>query len=297
MIKLKGVFDPSLLFISPQHWTSSGDRDIFLNTLDRHLTFIEKYRCISILWSDQLEALLWSDPALPPWRLDKDWNNQLVPIIYKLFSNNREIITIDASLGLSIVRPELKGWHMRKDIEDSVLHLIHELLHRNLRFYLCLQWMNHGESFKCVCPCDNSVQTPTLICEFRDWSKHIDVFDFVPSKETDVAKVDLAIDVTLWKLFGIERDVLKSKYSLDREFILALAQNPHDYEQILYAVCRRLLLTQNEAALDGGLQDEVVGAERRLRVSKEKRIHYHYNLQGEIVFRRFYGQGEHDEGL
>jgi hypothetical protein len=69
--------------------------------------------------------------------------------------------------------------------------------------------------------------------------------------------------------------------------------------QILKSMSKRLTLTKQKAAIDGGLRDkEIVGSKQhRFRVTRAMRIHYRFSKAGEIEFLEFYDEGHHDDGL
>lgn len=122
---MKAVFEPEILFISESDWQDPEKRDVFLNHLLETLENINNYKITKVYWTDDLEELLWEHPQLPPWRRDRDWNLQIVPIIYRAFNIAREFIQSDESLSSCLMQPVLNCSCFEGLALSSFLELMH----------------------------------------------------------------------------------------------------------------------------------------------------------------------------
>ena len=93
------------------------------------------------------------------------------------------------------------------------------------------------------------------------------------------------------------------RYVFKKEFLRDILYCDLDRRRkLLSQMVKRLTLTNQQAGSDSTLQDEYIQQqeERRFRVTQRPtsvRVHYIFNQSGEIVFLKYYGAGEHDDGL
>jgi hypothetical protein len=138
------VSDASLLFITLEHWQDEEIRDRFLSLLFGHLREIDRYRLTRLYWTDELEARLWTDPQLPPWRMDRDWNLRIVPIIARLFRANRVLIEGCGEIPGCQVEPAM-GWNgALQEAGQCVLSLMHYVIGAGEEVLLCLGMENQS---------------------------------------------------------------------------------------------------------------------------------------------------------
>lgn len=298
------VFEPSLIFISPQLWASEQNRDAFLLHFINNLRTVEEFDITNYYWSDCLECLLWESPVMPPWRLDKDWSNQLVPIIYNLFQ--KRIAPLDVAfkqLPPAQHIPDITASCPNQTYMSSFCSIMHYLITINESVFICLglQQSNINDlSFNCNCHA--ITLQPTLIRRPKDWHSHVDITAKLWPNGNDTGqqnRLRRAIDLTVQQKFTPSSSIAIA-FTFGDHFLPSLLQEINLRENILYAISKRLLMTQHQAASDAGLEDEPVrGKEgiRRFRVSGGTRIHYDYIKNGEIRFLCYFGLGCHDDGL
>jgi len=175
---MNSIFDPSILFISQSDWDNETKREQFLSVLLNNLKNIDEYDITRIYWTGRLDLLLWESPQLPPWRINTDWSNKLVPIIYNRFSKRTELINI-ADIGECNVSPSLKYDYGKEEINNNFMKLVHTLIDRSEDVYLCLSLGNKQSRgrvyiFSCSEDCHPARQLiPTLINKPADWFNYI----------------------------------------------------------------------------------------------------------------------------
>src|SRR5579863_2106950 len=155
---------PSLIFISPQAWESDFGRDSALQLLLDYLDEIADLN-LTALWSDELEALLWSDPVLPPWRIDRDWRVKLVPVIAKRFWAATTVLSTSAACKPSGFQPPGSLRLVRADIDGAFSRLSHQAALELTELLLCLDGAYDAQppvSFLCkTCAFDRTVNSVT----------------------------------------------------------------------------------------------------------------------------------------
>jgi hypothetical protein len=296
------AFDPAMLFISVADWADEAQRDDFLRHLLDHLSFIDRFGLTRILWTDELESCIWSEPQLPPWRMDRDWNLQLVPVIRRMFHQNLELVTGTDGLTPCNLAPELSSRYGRVDIDSSFRRLMHRLLFEGIEVYLCLSRENHGsEGIECVCDCHEATLRLTTVATLAAWYGHVDIeAELWPASAFDSTRLGLAVEMVCRVRFARTPEAFRYSADWSTDFVRAVSREVRQRREIVDAIAKRLLLTQAQAARDAGLHDEPVRGQRglrRFRVSRRRRIHYRYARQGLLRFEDYYDDGRHDRGL
>jgi hypothetical protein len=293
------VLDPSILHISTTDWDTTDKRDHFLKHLFDNLTAIDDYRIAKILWSQQQEACLWLTPQTPPWRVDKDWSNALVPIIYGLLQRNSNFIELDSSLAPCAVRPLMHLIHQRPG--RWFLILMHSLIKSQDEVFLCLGLPNiapASRQYLFTCTCCPSPMSPNLVSSATDWLNYVDITgEYWPSNETESDKLFSALQMFRLKEFNDKPFLHKFEFST--HFVSALSRTHTNKATILRQMVKKLVATKQEATRDPTLRDEYLCEQRvfRFRVTHRTRIHYDYGTEAHIYFLSFYDVGQHDEGL
>jgi len=295
------AFDPALLFISDAEWSDEARRDQFLQHISGHLRMVEDFQISKILWCDNLEQFLWAHPQLPPWRAEVHWRNQLVPIIARLFRKNLLLIdTSNCLLGCSIT-PELSTNYGRPEIDACFRQLMHAVIQQaqQLRFNPGAENITGNSIVTFSCECHGLRVEARMISLPRDWLGEIDFGDFWPSKANEAKILRQAIVVVTKRDLASETSNYRYKFDFHSDFVEDLCREQDSRTEIVRGLAKRLLMTQAQASSDEGLQDEEVKGkdERRMRISRSKRVHYEYSGQASIRFLRYYGEGEHDAGL
>lgn len=299
---MNAVLDPAIFFISETDWVDVHKRDRFLQHLSDNLINIDQYSVAQIIWNDELENCIWAHPQIPPWRQNRDWNIQLVPIIYKIFQRNRTIINCGSSQIVCTVDPIMNCVH--SDALLCFLKLMHKVSTSIPDILLCLGLenvlsINSSYVFSCTCCSQNF--TPKLISSPPDWLHYINLEEnYWPNDISDSDKFVKALELVRIRDFNSSPFLYDFEFS--PRFINELIVTQSDRIEILHQIVKRLILTRQQAAHDSSLQDECLRKkyEYRFRVTPRPhsaRIHYSYDRSGTIIFLCYYGVGHHDAGL
>ena len=291
------VFDPAILFISETDWYDEKIQDEFLDHLLDNLKNIDEYSIAKIYWNDDFESSLWDSPQKPPWRTQRDWNNQLVPYIYKLFTKNRIELNFVSNLPPCNVLPLMNKCHS-DNVNNYFLKLMHEIINKKEDIFLCLSIKNqlsniNKYSFTCICHSNRLV--PELINKPDDWLYHIDLKNnYWPNTTKEADKFMKAIEIVRGRDFG-DKPFLYN-YNFSEGFIRDIIGINKNKTNILESIVKRLILTRQEVGQDGSLQHEYLKHEKqyRFRVTLDYRIQYVFSKENEIEFLNF---GKHDHGL
>jgi len=142
---------------------------------------------------------------------------------------------------------------------------------------------------------------PIAINHSEDWLRHIQVErTHWPEKRDHADRFAHAVRLVLQRDYPNRASLYD--YSFSERFITDIAAEIKYRVEILAMIAKRLTLTAASARGDGQLRDESVAGkcECRFRVTQRPsstRIHYTYDSPRKIRFLRFYGEGEHDDGL
>ncbi len=138
----------------------------------------------------------------------------------------------------------------------------------------------------------------TIINKPDDWLYHIDLeTNYWPNNIEDVEKFKEAIEIMKKRDFNNKPFLYR--YDFSKQFIRDIIYVNRDKRNILESIIKKLTLTRREAGRDASLHDEYLQSreEFRFRVTQETRIHYLFSDEKGIEFLRYYGEGEHDDGL
>ncbi len=301
---MNSIFDPSLLFISEEEWRDITKRDAFLEHFLNHLETISRYSITKIYWTDILEELLISHIYSPPWVSDANWGNQFFPILYNKFNPIKLIIDSDLPGDACQSNPLLSCNHIKTEILEPFLELVHFLIDKNENIYFCLGFdkqKTNCSTYSFYCNCHDNHLEPTIIFDSNDWFNYIDILSACwPQNTQDPFKLRVAIEIVLKNKLYKQTTDLRYGYEPSESFIKDISEEENYREHILYSLAKRLTFTQGEAVSDEGLSDEPVRGkkgERRFRVSGVCRIHYKYLKTGDLLLLNYYGEGKHDKGL
>ncbi|MDP3103528.1 MAG: hypothetical protein Q8M95_02855 [Candidatus Methanoperedens sp.] len=292
------VLDPVILFIPETEWYEEKNQIEFLDHLIDNLENIDQYSLTKIYWNDDLELYLWASPQMPPWRLNRDWNNQLLPIIYKFLIKNKVTLNFVNGRSSCTVSPSMNKCHS-DNINDYFLKLMHEIINREEDIFLCLGIKNklsNNDKYSFVCTCHSNRLVPEPINKPDDWLYHIDLENnYWPNNIEDDEKFRKAIEIMKKRDFN--NKPLLYKYNFSKQFIRDILHINRDKKNILESITKKLTLSRQEANRD--LHDEYLPRRKkfRFRVTQETRIHYLFSDEKGIEFLRYYGEGEHDDGL
>ncbi len=296
---MKAVFEPEIIFISESDWQDSEKRDTFLNHLLDNLENINNYQITRVYWTDDLEALLWDHPQLPPWRKDRDWKLQIVPTIYKNFNTARKFIESEENLSSCLMQPVLNCSCFEGLALCAFLELMHIVIEREENVYLCLGVNRIREEFTFLCDCHSFQVNPVVIAKPIEWLDQIDLTEsYWPRNIDEEGKFKAALQIAFKKL---DKQPIYD-YEFSKSFLRDIIKVQNHRTSIIEWTAKRLTLTKQEAARDSYLQDEELEQKKkeyRFRITQRPsstRIHYKY-VNNKIKFLRYYDEGEHDDGL
>jgi hypothetical protein len=276
---MKAVFEPEILFISESDWQDSEKRDTFLKHLLDNLENINNYQITRVYWTDDLEGLLWDHPQLPPWRQDRDWKLQIVPIIYKAFNTARKFIQSQENLSSCLMQPVLKCSCFEGLALCAFLELMHIVIEREENVYLCLGVNRRREEFTFLCDCHSFQVNPVVIAKPIEWLDHIDLTEsYWPRNIDEEKKFKAALEIAFKKL---DKQPIY-EYEFSKSFLRDIIKVQNHRTSIIEWTAKRLTLTKQEAARDSYLQDEELEQKKkeyRFRITQRPsstRIHYKY---------------------
>ncbi len=296
------LFDPSLLFIADNDWLDEEKQDDFLAHLLNHLACIDEYDICKIWWTDELQTILVSNPNMHPW-YGKDLSNPLVATIYKLFYTRLELI--EALDTICQITPPLSITYTNENTHTHFLQLVHSLINQEVACYFCVGISNQLKPLKRYtfsCDCHTNTLIPTLLNNAKEWLTYVDVVEqFFPASLTDFEE-KFAKGMEVIKQRAFEDKPYLYSFTFTNNFKRSIVNRRTFKEEIFTAMVRKLVATAAEASRNP-LQDECIDAkqkEYRFRVTQRPhstRIHYKLNDDNTIEFLRYYGEGEHDDGL
>ncbi len=300
------VIEPSLLFISEEKWYDLEKRDEFLEHLLNHLENITTYSITKIYWSDDLEEMIWNHPQLPPWRTDRDWKLQIVPVIYELFSKCRIIIQdIETDKDCSIIPPFKEI--CKDEIYELFISLLHFIIKAQENIFLCVgidNRLQNNEKYLLKSDSTDRSLKPFLINNPDDWLQHVKIIECLwpcSISKGEIDKFRTAINITAKKKLSQESDNdFVYDFEFSNSFLKEVLKESKYRKEVLYSIAKRLSLNQKAASSDKSLNDEPLKGQkdiRRFRVTGANRIHYRYLGANNIKFLNYYGEGKHDSGL
>ena len=301
------VFEPSLLFISETNWQEEERRDNFLDNLETHLNIIDKYDISEILWTEELESLLWETPQLNPWKQEY-WS--FMPIITNIFKklNSRKNYSFVCAESPCLANPSFKQVITEHQAHELFLKLVHTLNVFQINFYLCvgienrLSKLAYPNEYNFYCNCHNIALKPILINKASDFLHYIDIESFFPKTIVEFdEKFEKGLELIKNRDFADKNYLVPFEFS--QNFKRSIIDRKTFKEEIFIAIVKRLILTSQELA-NSNLNNEFITKnslnEWRIRVTQRPsstRIHYIITIDNKIKFLQYYGEGEHDDAL
>lgn len=295
------LFDPNLIFADPIRWKDEVYKDDFIANLLDHLKALENIPGSRLLWSDDLEADLWASPAVPPWRADRDLAIPLIPIVIRRLSRLRHLIYEHRELPIARLIPCLATPPSKPDSMLETRRLISYCMLAGGSWNIVLAPSNARAAHHLQIEVDGTTTKLVPVVSTCCWASIPEVRKacWPTQSRNDEGRFRLFIGWLTDHLFhDVAGATRHTQYEFSEEFLASLRSHLGRSEVICNAISKRLVLGQMNSVNDSGLRDEAVrtSSERRFRVSGSCRIHYHY-VKGSLVFLRYYGEGEHDDGL
>lgn len=312
---MNALFDPSLLFVSDADWAQAEKQDDFLEHLTKHLQSITEYDLANIWWTEELQTILVETPNMHPW-FGSDLSNQIIAVLHHNFYNRLEYFEENETI--CNLAPPLKITYTNANAHEHFLKLAHNLLVFEEAFYFCTGLENQvlgSENYTFSCECHQSIYTPILINAATDWLPYIDskfiptILDYFPTRVEDFDEQFSKGMAFIKKQYFPDKPYL-FEYEFTKNFQKSIINRTGFQEEIFIAIVKKLISTAQEAA-NSDLHDEflrktknlILGEPKqdlyRIRVTQRPsstRIHYVLDHK-KVVFRQYYGEGEHDDGL
>ncbi|AEE49569.1 hypothetical protein [Haliscomenobacter hydrossis] len=297
---MNAVFEPSLLFIADEDWWDDEKRDAFLEHLLDHLEMLDEYDICKIWWTDELQTILVGDPNMHPW-FGSDLRNPLIVTIHQKFYQHTD--SCFEFPPVCDITPPLVVNYTNPDAHESFLKLVHALIDLEENFYFCVGLYNRlsiGAAYSFTCDCHSHQLQPTILNAAEDWLNFLDaVAQFFPTSiEAFDSNFIKGLELVRRKFFA------GAEYRFDFEFSKAFKKSvihrTTHREAIFMAIVKKLTSTSAESG-SSDLHDEFLSKikEWRIRVTQRpSSTRIHYAVQDKkIIFLKYYGEGEHDDGL
>ncbi len=292
------TFHPCLLFCDPSSWKNEEYKDSFISNLTDHIEFIIKSN-IKVAWSNDFLCLFWTNS---PWMGDSHYEPKLIQYIYpkmeKLWKNIDQFSEDECKTNLKI-----KG-NYSNSIEKTWLVLVHNLLHYSEKTFVVVgpDIESHFDrvSFFCNCPSSSYNKEFPVINEPPEWFLKIDYMDICPKtlNEWDTC-FKLSLEMC-WNKDFCSKNLKTSLESIDfsktfKTDFLNLKEKKTK-KRIIKSITKLLTLNHQEAGLDGGLQEEFIDGEYRIRISQGSRVHYS-EIEDRKIFLSYIPASKHDSAL
>jgi hypothetical protein len=299
---MNAILDPTFIFISEEDWFDQKKQDTFLTQLLTTLEYIGTYQIGKIWWSDELEDILlamMSEPNQHPW-FSGDSKNPSIAILYYNFNHLIEIVAIDEIE--TTITPTLQAIDGLDLVDSYFKKLAHGLILQEQEFYFCVGIPNQlsvDKKYLFSCQCHNNY-APDLISKATDLLQYTDVVSlFFPHNFEDFDE-KFKNGLELLRLQKYEEHSLIHPYEFTKQFQKSVIYRRTLREDIFLAILKRLIYNAAEAQ-NSDLQDEYVikSKQHRIRVTgRPTSTRIHYSIEdNKIIFKRYYGEGEHDDGL
>jgi hypothetical protein len=281
---------PSLVFISEDEWKVSGFQDSYLKTMIDAFNQIQKSN-LNVIWSEKLEELLWISPHYKPWS-SLSQRNSLVPVFYKMFRKNIELINHSNEKSSSIPNIE----HKDKVILDEFYSILNQLIVDGIDYSLFKSDNQH--QFLSKCRKEYIPKSCNSCFDILKLNLKLNLFEGTIIEQINNLKqiIDIYLsDSNIEKL---------NTYNFSNTFIKRIKTiNDKDLITLIQRISLRIGYTSQESRACTTLRDEFITTnginEHRIRISnRPTSIRVHYIIkENTLEFLNYYGNGEHDDRL
>lgn len=198
---------------------------------------------------------------------------------------------------------KIKGNYL-PSIEKPWLVLVHNLLHRSEKTFVVvgLNVESNIDKITFLCSCSSSSYNKEfpVINKPSEWVLKIDYMDICPKTldEWDPCfKLSLEICCNkdfCSKSFKTCLENIDFSKSFKTDFLNL--QEEKVKKRIIKSITKLLTLNHQEAGSDGGLQEELINGEYRIRISQGSRVHYS-EIEGRKIFLKYIPASKHDSVL
>lgn len=291
------LYEPSLYNISIEDWNIEEKKDLFIEELLKCMNFLEVDEGFVLLWTDELEELMWLSPQTPPWRTDKDFANSFVPIIYKKLADEKNKFNIDINHTFSTCNFNPQICYSEK-YEKAFKNLSSQIVFNKIPITLILSSKQEERNFTdIICSEPETKEKYLSISNLTQIIKEIDLINEIWPKNIEDKTKFCSFIISI-----IPSEKLINEFEIDNSFIKDLIEViiPRHRLKIVKTICYRLTIDSSTARGCTVLREENINPNNiRIRVTQKPtstRIHFKFN-GSRINFLRYYGEGEHDDGL
>ena len=294
---LISIYHPTSLFCSSEDWMNPDFRDSYIENLLKHLQKTREFE-INIAMSQEFLDCFWENH---PWSNSKIFSIKNISIILSKMQERFEMVDSPPDTICQTV-PDIENKYS-EDANRLWLILTHRLLFNNIETLVIIGFDIETEidSLKVFCNCTHEKTTNfyPIIKSHLDWYTKINYMEKCPENlDNWDKKFKLAIKMCREQEFGLgdfetipEDTVFTDEF---KESFLGL-QELSKRKRIIKSITKLLTLTHQEAGRDGGLLEEMVHGEFRIRISQGERIHYKEE-NGTKTFLKYYPSSKHDAG-
>ena len=294
---LISLYHPSSLFCSSKDWMNPDFRDSYIDNLLKHLKKTREFE-INIAMSQEFYDYFWENN---PWSNSKIFSIRGMSLILHKMSERFEMLDSPPDTICQIV-PDIENKYS-EDAKRLWLILTHRLLFNNIKTLVIIGFdveieIDHLKVF-CNCTHETTTNFYPIIKSHLDWYTKINYMEKCPENlDNWDNKFKLAIKMCREQEFGLgefktipEDTVFTDEF---KESFLDL-QELSKRKRIIKSITKLLTLPHQEAGYDGGLREEMINGEFRIRISRGERIHYKEE-NGIKTFLKYYPSSKHDAG-
>ncbi len=287
------IFHPSSLFCTSEEWKDQEFQDSYIEYLLSHNQKITELK-IDIAMSDEFFAYFWENK---PWNsFDGSTRKWMNIILYKM---QESFFFINPPPdNICQINPDIKN-----DFSEEVIRLwyilIHRLLFNKMQALVVIgqNIENEIDSINVFCDCDhkNTFDCYPIIKKKVDWYTKIEYMEKCPVQldgwEDDFS---LAIKMCHEQEFYLG-DFKRKPETLDFSSVFKkkFLELPSDKRKKIIKTISKLLTLNHEEAAHGGLKEENINGEYRIRITQVERIHY-IERDGRTIFLEYYSPSEHN---
>jgi hypothetical protein len=291
---MKLLFNPSILLACSDVWRDAARRDAFLLELTNWLDILNRTQDHRILWSDELEAHLWSTPERHPWH-GGDFAIPIVSTLYQIFRSRVEFVVQNCEPASSDPEMIVHCSENNAPLSDA-LRVAHSAVHSQDEFFVCDSHLI-CDQLALLCSC--SSEAATVSCA----SSSSQVLEWYEAPlPTSVSEFDIQIDTLIeqTRLLLFPNRQLTFQPKFDKAFAEDFLACSRNQKLVIKAMTKKLAMSHEEAVKDNGLRDKDYQGDktglRRLRVTRGCRIDYIYD-SGNVLFKRYFDEGEYGDSL
>lgn len=299
-MRILSVLEPSVLHADPSDWAVSafiaGFQSRWLDLI-KAVDDSRRAGCShDIVVSLGLESLVWDGEHRPAWTQDPDVRRVLLPLYYRRLQPL--MLSVDSSKARSVeLDPELDN----RSAGDPWLEEAHALLSwaseqsDDVVVQVGLRGCHQRETY--ITSGGEAVGSAPLCHDYVEFLETVPTAELCAAATAQHLPALIELGVAQFHAANPSRE---REYEIlyNPKFLEAFEHAPVAVKpRILESIVSRVTQSQKLAQADKGLDDEPVRGrrgQRRLRVTRDWRIHYSYHGRGAI---RFESVGPHDRGL